>query len=331
MLEHRQDPLTGRWVSIAAARGERPDDFGMVEPRERPGPCPFCEGHEQETPHELLAVRPAASGVDTPGWQVRVIANKYPAFTADAKASPGDEFYRCDPAAGLHEVIVESPQHLTRVSQLNHDQLATVVRVYCERLRTIGATGRWRYALLFKNSGAAAGASLAHVHSQLIALAHVPAAVANKVARAQAYFAQHRRTIWQAMIEREQADGRRIVTANEHFLAICPYASAAPYELLVLPRRGVCHFAQVSDEEIFALAALLRDLSLRLESKVPAVAYNWLIHTSPFDSTGGEHYHWHVEIVPRLTRTAGYEWATGNAINPVPPEKAAAELRSGGF
>lgn len=329
MLELRLDPLTGRWVSIAAARGERPDDFAAADLPEHPGPCPFCEGHEGETPHEVLAVRTSASHEDSPGWRVRVIANKFPAFLASAPATlAGDDFYARQPAAGLHEVIVESPQHDTHLTQLSPDQLAAAVRVYRDRLQAIAADGRWRYAIVFKNSGGAAGASLAHVHSQLIALPLVPEAIQSKLERSRVFFAQHGRTIWRELIDREEADGRRVVAANDDLLAFCPYASSAPYEVLVLPKRNAGDFAQLSDAMAEKLSAMLLDLIARLERKVRGVAYNWLIHTAPFDSTDSEHYHWHLEIVPRLTRTAGYEWATGYAINPLPPEKAAAELRS---
>jgi UDPglucose--hexose-1-phosphate uridylyltransferase len=327
MLELRQDPLTDRWVSIAAARGERPDDFAVVEPPQQAGSCPFCEGHEGETPHEVLAVRASDSPEDAPGWQVRVIANKFPAFIASAPPAIDDDFFRAQPAAGLHEVIVESPEHLACITQLSPGQLATAVRAYRDRLQAIAAEGRWRYALIFKNSGGAAGASLAHVHSQLVALPLVPELIEKKLERSRSFFAENGRTIWREIVDREVADGRRIVLQRGDLVAFCPFASGSPYELAVMSTRGPGGFAQLSEAAAENLSAVLHELVARLARKVRGLAYNWLIHTAPFDSDASEHYHWHVEIVPRLTRIAGYEWATGYAINPLPPEVAAASLR----
>lgn len=333
MIEFRQDPLTGRWVSIAEDRANRPSDFDGPPPAGGARACPFCEGNEQETPHEVLAVRAADSSADAPGWQVRVISNRFPAFAVDADACEGgepDELCLRQAALGVHEVIVESPRHLQSVTQLADDEMRVVLRVYRQRLRQLRADGRWRYGLIFKNNGRAAGASLAHLHSQLVALPDLPPQVQQKLDLSRGFFDRHGHSVWSEIIRRERADGRRIVTETASLVAVCPFASRVPYEILILPKQPADRFWEIGDRQADELAVLMRDLVVRLEEVLPEPAFNWLINLSPFDSLDEGHYHWHVEIVPRVTRLAGYEWATGHAINPVSPERAAEALRSTG-
>jgi UDPglucose--hexose-1-phosphate uridylyltransferase len=347
MPEFRQDPVTLRWVSIAEERAARPFDYGAETLPETPGPCPFCAGEEHLTPREVLAVRNSSIS-DGPGWQVRVVTNKFPAWTpmdsdealnfdsphTDSYPHPGrqeclpHDFYRRQPAHGVHEVIIESPRHLTQVTRLSSDELATVLGVYRDRLRMLRDDGQWRYGLVFKNHGAAAGASLAHVHSQLVALPAVPTHVQERLASSQRYFDRHGRTIWSEIIRRELQSGERVVLETKRFLAFCPWASRQPYELMILPRALEHDFCDVSTSALRELGGLVRQLVIKLEMVLDPASFNWMIHTSPFDSSRYDHYHWQIEIVPRVMRTAGYEWASGWAINPVSPERAATRLRS---
>lgn len=331
MPEFRQDPTSGQWVSIASARAERPVELSEEAAGGLVDACPFCEGHERETPGEVLAIRPAGSAADGPGWRVRVVANKYPfiePIAAAPNATSGDELLPAMPADGLHEVVIESPHHVSRITEISDGEMGDVLDVYRRRLGQLRCDRRWRYGLVFKNSGAEAGASLAHLHSQLVALSQTPARVRDKLSRSASYYAKHGRTIWSDMIARECEARERLVSQTERFVALCPFASHTAYQLLVVPKAPAAHFSELADDALPELAALLRELIARLESLFNPLAFNWLIHTAPFDSMPAEHYQWHVEIVPRVTKTAGYEWATGHAVNAVPPEEAAQRLRS---
>ena len=330
MSQFRQNPITGQWVSIAPKRAERPSDFADASLPDAQASCPFCEGNEQGTPEEVLALRPAGSSENGPGWTVRVVTNKYP-FVANTggNAAPqtASDLLPQLPGVGVQEVIIESPRHVTRMTDLTPDEVRRALGVYRQRLRQLRESEEWAYALLFKNSGAAAGASLEHIHSQLIALPFVPPAVQQSVRRQREYFGQTGRYLISDMILRELNDRERVVCQSEHFVVLCPFASRQPYEMLVIPRFRAANFCEIADDALTELAALLRRLTALLESALEPLAFNWMFNTSPFDTISSDHYHWHVEIVPRVTNTAGYEWATGNAVNIVSPEAAAARLR----
>ena len=327
MSQFRQNPLTGQWVSIAPNRAERPLEFESGD--SSGGVCPFCEGQESGTPPESLALRNSRDGANGPGWKVRIVPNRYPFVSPVAGVIPAfsDSLFQIRPSDGIQEVIIESPKHLSGVTDLSTSEWADVLSVYRQRLGQLQADGRWQYALLFKNSGEAAGASLSHIHSQLIALPTVPAAVENMLTRFREHFQKNGSSILTDLIDRECAAGERLVYESEHFVVICPFASRSPYELQIIPRRQAANFSEVADPLLEELAALLRNLIGRLEKVYESLAFNWLFHTCPFDTISQDYYHWHVEVVPRVTKTAGYEWATGYAVNTVSPESAAHHLR----
>jgi len=331
MPHFRQDPITGQWVSVAPERARRPLDFEDALSSASQGDCPFCEGCEDQTPEEVLALRPGGGPANSPGWKVRVVANKYPFVAGEASAptgtARGDDFFGTAAAAGVHEVIIESPQHLSRVTELSARQLAAVLAVYRDRLRQLRDEGRCPYALIFKNAGRAAGASLEHVHSQLVTLPMVPQRVLDAIGRAEGFYERTGRSLWEELLQRERASGERVVVETERFIAVCPFASRQPYELRVFPRRWSAHFSELADDALPELSALLRSLVARLETVVAPLAFNWMIHTCPFDRKSDQHYYWQIEVVPRVTPTAGYEWASGYAVNVVRPEDAAQRLR----
>jgi UDPglucose--hexose-1-phosphate uridylyltransferase len=180
---------------------------------------------------------------------------------------------------------------------------------------------------VFKNVGAAGGASLEHIHSQLIATQFVPSEVERELTAAGQFFLREGKCCFCALLDEELSAGLRVVGDSGRFLAVCPYAGRFPYETWVLPRAHQSRFDEVSDTEVAELSALMLDLIGRIERALGRVAYNYLIHTEPFDTARLDHYHWHIEILPRITRTAGFEWGAGCYINPIPPEQAAAVLR----
>ena len=324
MPEFRQDPLSGSWVIVAANRAGRPQDY-QDEPASRPAiRCPFCRGSEAETP----AATASYYLPDQPHqWQVRVVPNKFPAVQPDAEARAADRLSSALAAAGVHEVIIESPEHLRSLTELSGSQRLLVLQAYRDRLQHVRSQHRWKYGLVFKNLGPSAGASLEHLHSQLIATSLLPDKIAREVQLQQQHHRQHGCGLVESLLERELEHQQRLVGTTSHLAAFCPFASRVAYECWLVPRRPAARFEEQSDEQLHELAELLAAVLTQLEQTVSCSAYNLLLHTAPFDSSSAEHYHWRMEILPRVTKLAGFEWATGCYINPVLPEDAARKLR----
>jgi UDPglucose--hexose-1-phosphate uridylyltransferase len=322
--EIREDVATGRRVIIAPERAARPQGFA-AEGSEVV--CPFCVGQEHLTPHETFAIGPPDRQKDQPPWTVRIVPNKYPALVSQALVA-GPPATNEIAALGHHEVVIETPRHLTRFSELSLAEAIDVFTAYRDRLAALAAEGGHRFGLVFKNCGAEAGATLPHLHSQLMALPAVPVVMSQKLSRSAAFEQQSGGCLWCDMLARELADGRRIVAENDHFVAFCSFAGRFPYEMCILPRQHASRFTDCSDPVLASLAQLMRDLVGRLEAKPETSAYNYWIHTLPFDTNVSDHYHWHVEIVSRMTTVAGFEWGSGWFINPVCPEDAARLLRN---
>jgi UDPglucose--hexose-1-phosphate uridylyltransferase len=331
MSELRRDTLSDRWVIVAENRADKPDDF---EQSGIPHRCPFCPGNEVDTPDSVATYflpgeKPAGN------WQVRVVPNKYPAVTPGgvngnrrplANVLGGLHFAK--EGAGIHEVVIESPQHVLSLSDLSPEQASLVFLSYRDRLAALRQDRALAYGMVFKNVGAAGGASLEHAHSQIIATTFVPTEVRREIAAAQQYYKTEGKCCYCTTLDQELAAGVRFVGQSQSFAAFCPFAGRFPYETWVLPRRHASRFEESSPDQLAELAAFVRDLIGRIESALGPLAYNYIIHTEPFDTPRLDHYHWHIEILPRITRTAGFEWGAGCYINPVPPEEAAAVLRS---
>ena len=327
MSEFRHDPLSRRWVIIGGERNDRPNEFVEEASRAKGISCPFCAGHESETPPPIALYGKNGKGT----WLARVVPNKYPAVNQipppqGTKSSNGTAATL--PGFGAHEVIIESPRHIATLSELTDLELDAVFTAYRDRLVQLKAQRLYRYVQIFKNVGPAAGASLEHAHSQLLALTSVPEVVEQELASSGDYFLEHQRSLLLDMLEREQAAGDRMIAQTPNFVAFCPYASRFGYEVWVAPRRHQPRFEDVEAGEIGELSLLVRDIISRIERTVGRVAYNYFLHTQPFDMPAYDHYHWHIEIIPRLTKVAGFEWSTGCFINPYSPESAAQHLRS---
>ncbi len=334
MPELRKDPIVDRWVIIAKNRAERPLELTEGTPSRSVSACPFCEGNERATTAEVFALRSAGTRPDHPGWQVRVVNNKYPALFDHADAPPpSTEPFVSHPAFGVHEVVIESPRHLLGTSDLSIDELAQVLLVYRERLATLRAQRRYVQPLVFKNVGAAAGASIEHIHSQLMALPLVPRELAAELSSAERHYRDRKRCIFCALLAEELSGGQRLVTTSADrlgraFVALSAYAPRCPFETWILPAEHQSDFELLSPSAARELARVMRVVVAKIEAALDRPAYNYIIHTSPFDTYANDHYHWHIEIIPRVTKTAGFEWGTGLAINPVPPEEAAAIMRA---
>ncbi len=328
MPELRKDPIVGRWVIIATERARRPAD--LKGPTNQPSQdyCPFCEGHEDKTPPEIIAYRDRNTRPNTPGWRVRVVANKSPALQIEGSLDKrGEGIYDKMQGIGAHEVIIETPRHEITMAKLSPQEIREVLWVYRDRLVDLKKDQRMVYGMLFKNAGGLAGATLDHTHSQLIVTPIVPISVWEEMTGALEFYNYRGRCIFCDMIQQELATESRVVLDTPHFTAFCPYASRFPFETWILPKSHSSHFENIQKVGVEELGSALKMILMKLEEALDAPPYNYVVHTAPFDTQELPHYHWHVEIIPRLTRVAGFEWGTGFYINPVPPESAAAFLR----
>jgi len=333
MPEVRIDEITGHRVIVSEERAARPNDYSEPTANKpiRPS-CQFCGGNEAQTTSEVFAIRPAGSLANTPGWRVRVIPNKYPALDDTTDPDAGTRYQKS--GWGIHDVIVESPRHVPSLADLTVDEVIDVFRAYIARLEFLRRQSHVQYVQIFKNARRDAGASVEHVHSQLVAMPWLPETPARKLAAAQEYFSRDDTCIWCARRQNELAEDSRIAARTDRFLAVCPFASRFPFEVMILPELHQSDFDRVEPVALEELAKLVLRLVKRLEELRPGVAYNYILHTAPWNL--GEEwsrppiskcFHWHLEMFPRITTTAGFEWGTGCFINPVSPETAAARLR----
>lgn len=331
MPELRKDPVLGRWVIISTERAKRPKDFKSTPEKKviSPKACPFCPGNESATPPEILAYRDQSTAVNTPGWTLRVISNKFPALLVEGDINRrGEGIYDRMNGIGAHEVIIETPDHEQDLADLEIDRFRDVMHAYQERTLDLKNDKRLRYVMIFKNFGAAAGASLEHSHSQLIATPVIPKRVMEEMDGAQRYFEYRERCIFCDIVVQETKDRKRLISENNSFILICPFAPRFPFETWILPRNHVSNFEDSTKENLDDLASILKDCLLRLKKALNTPPYNYVIHTTPITLKGIDFYHYHIEVIPVLTHVAGFEWGTGFYINPTSPEDSAAYLKN---
>ncbi len=330
MPELRKDPVIGRWVIIAAERGDRPMDFIQQEQKTIQGLCPFCPGAEDKTLEPILVFPSTNGGWQNKQWLIRVVPNKYPALAPGKDPAPEEDgIYVRMNGTGAHEVVIESPEHDLSIADFDLPQVERIVHAYKERMAALRDDTRLHYILIFKNHGREAGASLNHPHSQIVGLPIVPKRLKEELAGAGAFFTKNSRCVFCEIIQQERKSGIRVIVENEDFIAIAPYASRAAYETWILPKQHQSHFETIEEHKIVSFASLLKDVLFRIKTHLNDPAYNFMLHTSPLRAPGDEfpYYHWRLEIAPKITKAAGFEWGTGFYINTMPPEKAAESLR----
>ncbi len=327
MPELRKDPILGRWVIISVERGKRPTDFSPVIHKKKGGFCPFCPGGEYTTPAEILAFRPAGSEPNGPGWTLRVMPNKFPVLEPSVKPKKSGEgmFDRME-GFGVHEVVVENPDHFLSLSTMPEKSVEDTLWAYSLRLTELKNDPRIKYVLIFKNEGEAAGASLEHSHSQIIGLPIVPRTVRDELQGARNHYDMKERCIFCDIIDQELADGKRVIYENESYVAISPFAPRAPFETWILPKNHAASFAP-QQKSFKRLAEIIQRILRQFDLMLESPPYNYVVHTAPFSEEQSDYYHWHMEIMPKLTKIAGFEWGTGFYVNPTPPEEAARFMR----
>ena len=328
MSELRRDPITGRWNIINTDEPMEPGNF-EVEPHEAgAATCPFCPGNERMTPPEIHVLRPAGSQPNGPGWNLRVVSNKFPALRIEGELGRrGLGLFDLSNGLGAHEVIIETPEHQRQMPDLSLDALSHTLEAFTIRSLDLRGDRRLKYTLIFKNYGKAAGASLEHPHSQLIALPIVPKRILEELKGAERYFEFRDRCGYCDMLSQEVGDDERIICENKNFLAFCPFVSSFPFEISILPKTHSSDFALSPPDVLQDLARMLKEVLGRVRATLSDPAYNLMIMTAPIEPRQREEYHWRVELIPKLTKVAGFEWGTGFYINPTPPELAAKALR----
>lgn len=335
--QYRFDILQKRWVIIASERGKRPSDFLVPRDTVDSGFCPFCPGNEDRTPPKILSIDDPErrNGAQ---WHIRVVPNKFPALRVEGQPiREADGFYDRIVGVGAHEVVIETSDHDADLADRNVDDVFELFRVFRTRVADLMYDTRLKYVLVFKNHGVAAGASLSHPHSQIMATTVTPRIIAAELRSCREHHQLKERCLICDIISKEIADRDRIITIDDRFIAFCPYASRFPFETFIAPRQHHHDYATTSDSDLRDLAVTVKDVIRRLKESLDDPPYNFVIHTTPntkvvprrahYWDTIEFDFHWHMELFPRLTRVAGFEWGTGLYINPTPPENAAEFLR----
>jgi UDPglucose--hexose-1-phosphate uridylyltransferase len=310
--ELRKDPIVGRWVIISTDRAKRPTDFARENVKLKGGFCPFCYGNEGKTPPEIQAYRPGSNGGpasqrDTPGWTVRVVPNKFPALGIEGTLNRQAEgmFDRMN-GIGAHEVIIETPHHTETLATMSESAIEKVFWAWRDRVLDLKHDIRLRYIVIFKNHGASAGATLEHAHSQLIALPIIPREMAEELEGAKHHYQQKERCVFCDVMRQELKAGSRVIAESADFVAIAPYAPRFPFETWLLPRRHTSRFEEATRAEFASLARMLKEMLQRMNATLLSPPYNLIVHSAPLQEDAGDFYHWHIELMPKLTRVAGF-------------------------
>ncbi len=365
MSEARYDWLGDRWIILSPDRKSRPNDFAKhITEGESNATCPFCFGNEANTPPPILEIGRESNPAGT--WMVRVFANKYPAtfpFTANSETDLAEfrsleqdaSFAQSQSAAespektcddskrectsnsikrnhsqifhGSHEVIVESSEHLGSINELSPSHMVLAVTAYRDRLATLRKNPLLQYAVLFKNTGPEAGASLVHTHSQLIACNLTPPSYKRLLSRLKDYHAKTRNCYVCDTIAQELSERHRLIAETDRFVAYCPYASRLPFTAIIAPKKHGASFEDLASGELNEFALLLQRAARWIEGLHEESSYNFVVRTMPWSCNDPAIYHWNVEIFPRLSKIAGFEWASDCFINTEIPENAARRYR----
>ena len=340
MSELRQNPLTKDWVIIAPNRSRRPGQFRHSEGEEKTGAhleeekakCPFCPGNEELCQEPLLTYYQHVSqeGVQRP-WSLRVVPNKFPALGVGGETSrithgTGGFFIKMD-GVGHHEVIVEHPDHLQTIATMSRGAVEDIISSYVERYQALIKSPNVQLVTIFRNNGPRAGTSLRHPHSQIIASPIIPIQIRHVIREAVRYFDTMGRCIYCTMIEQEKTADERLISETEHFIAFAPFAARSPFETWILPKKHRASFAKISGMEKKDLAGMLLDILSRLYCGLDSPDYNYMVHSAPYHEDPADYYHWHLQILPRLSEVAGFELGSSIYLNTMSPEESARYLR----
>lgn len=328
MYELRKDILLGRWVAVAK-KSKAPEEYGLQHEIDGGHSCVLCVGREAETSHEITSIREGNK------WRARVIPKFDPILQVEGELGrKGIGMYDKMNNIGANEVVIECPEHNKRPEDIGLGQMLKVITLYKERAADLERDGRLRYALIYKNSGKAAGAEFTHSHSEIIATPVIPNRVKGELDNAKQYYGYKERCIFCDIISEELRVGERIVFETRDFIAFTLFAPRFPFEFWILPKRHNCAFQEIHQSEMEDLSLMLSTMLKKMRKVLKEPAYNYFIHTAPNRvprrdhwHTLGEDFHWHMEVIPRLFRRSGFEWGSGFYIITTSPEDAAKYYR----
>ncbi len=333
MHELRKDILLGRWVEVLS-ESKAPSDYSLPS-RGKPveSSCVLCPGRENEATPEITSIKTPGSG-----WQVRALPSFRPMFQIEGDLGRrGVGIYDRMNSIGANEILVESPAHNMKPEDMGLEQMIKVVTLYRDRVADLEQDSRFRYVLIYKDSGMEAGEIFSHPVSFLMATPVIPKMVKDELDSSKQYFAYKERCIFCDIISEELRAGERIILETKYFIAFCPYAAQLPFESWIVPKRHSCAFREITNSEIEDMGFILMSVLKKLRKIFDEPPFNYFIHTAPnmvprrnHWHTLGEDFHWHLEIIPRLIRTSGFEWGSGFYILPTSPENAAKYLREVG-
>ncbi|MBE9125827.1 MULTISPECIES: galactose-1-phosphate uridylyltransferase [unclassified Coleofasciculus] len=318
----RLNKVTKEWVIYAPSRRERPHDF-QQKSREKqssflpPPDCPFCPANE----HKLSSISLEIPSKHHEGWQTRVVPNKFPALTSNENTERSqDGIYVAMPGYGQHDVVIESPDHYQDIATMSTPEVETVVETYHKRYVELMQVHQNMMAIIFRNHGERAGASLTHPHSQIIVTGMVPQNVRWREQEVQRYYDLRGRCVYCDILEFERHHRRRVVQEHELFLAFVPFAADVPFEVWIMPKKHQADFGNISDLDKEGFALILKSVLTKLYEKLHDPDYNYVINTAPRYKADEPQVHWYCQIKPRLTTPAGFEMGSGINVNPSIPE-----------
>jgi len=336
--ELRKDILLGRWVAVLS-ESRAPSDYNLshYEGKDE-DTCIFCTNREDETPIEIASIRIPNTPANSPGWWVRSVPSFRPVFQIEGDLGrKGVGFYDIMNSIGANEILIESPDHSLRPEDMGIEQMMRVITLYRDRIADLQKDSRLRYILIYKDSGKDAGEIFAHPVSFLMATPVIPKTVKDELDNAKQYYSYKERCIFCDIIREELRIGDRIILETRNFIAFCPFAAQFAFESWIIPKRHSCAFHEVTHDEIEDMGMILMSVLKKMRKIFKEPPFNYYIHTAPnmvprrdHWHTLGEDYHWHLEIIPRLIRTSGFEWGSGFYILQTSPEKAAKYLREVG-
>ncbi|GAB4296991.1 MAG: galactose-1-phosphate uridylyltransferase [Myxococcota bacterium] len=332
--ELRTDVITGRSVYMETDERamKRSSDYeGGLSQSGNPF-CPFCEGNESETPPEIYAKRLEGSERDGKGWSIRVVPNKYPVLTPEfgEESRGGEGIYKRIGGFGAHEVIIDVARHERSAGNLSETELFDLLATFRLRINELKKEPRLKYVLIFKNQGKWAGATVEHIHTQLVALPIVPQAIKEELSAAERFYGERSKCVYCERLGKELKRSVRLVAKNADFALFAPYVSRTPFELVVTPLKHSECFEASSDKELEALAEIMGEALSKVKGLLGDPSLNMVLLNSPLHEPTGDYFHWRIEIIPKILTLSALPIGGGVYFNPTPPEVAAEEFRNKG-
>lgn len=328
MVELRKDPISSGWVIVNKNRDLNCFSKSEIHLSDEKH-CPFCAGKEKLTPPQIIAYDKSRRITNDKDWNIRVIPNNKPILAIEGSLlKKAEGIFDKMNGIGAHEIIIETPLHNKDTHSFTIEEYSQVLLVVQERIRDLKNDSRFEYILVFKNYGVNAGETISHSHLQLVAMPIIPKTVKEEIYSGLKYFEYKERCLFCDIISQEISSGTRVITENDSFISFVPFASRYPFEVWILPKEHSSDFRTINDSRVIKdFASISTSVFRRLYKVLDNPAYNLFLHSLPLKENFMQHYHWHVEIIPQIVKTTGFELGTGLYVNPILPEESAKFLR----